>query len=135
MLFYLCVCKIALNYIKLKMITYKTTTGRLLTKTYDHNEKEINLSLKNIVEIIEIKGLNNLQCLWLEQNYITEIKGLDELINLRELRLSINHIKEIKGLNKLVRLESLMLYSNKITEIKGLDSLTNLQNLSLDNNQ
>lgn len=65
---------------------------------------------------------------------IAEIKGLDNLTNLKKLDLSWNQIEEIKGLENLTQLEMLKLDNNEIKEIKGLGNLTNLQKITLHNN-
>jgi hypothetical protein len=117
------------------MITYKDSKGKIREKKYDSDVDEINLYKKNIYQILNISGLNNLQKLWLNNNKITEINGLDSLTNLQYLNLNDNKITEIKGLDGLIRLQELWLSNNQITEIKGLNGLASLQDLWLGGNK
>lgn len=71
---------------------YVTYKGR---RYYVKNGK-LELRLKKISDITEIKGLENLtnlERLILDHNKITEIKGLENLIALRELDLRFNPIR------------------------------------------
>jgi hypothetical protein len=102
-------------------------------KEYRVKEKEgiltLDLSRKNVSDIAEIYGLNqisNLNVLLLAENSITEIKNLEGLSNLLTLNLGGNQISEIKGLETLVNLQVLELWDNRITEIKGLENQKNL---------
>lgn len=117
------------------MISYKDCEGIIHTKCYNNETKIVVLCNENIMEIMEINGLEDLLVLNLSGNKITEIRGLDKLINLQTLWLYSNQITEIKGLDKLIKLKELLLHLNKITEIKGLDKLINLQYLLLSHNQ
>jgi hypothetical protein len=142
------------------MILYKDNKDIVHEKKYDDDTLEINLSSKNITQILNISGLKKLKKLSLMSNYIenmkdlkglneliyleelnlgfnkiTEIEGLDNLTKLQKLWLQNNNIKEIKGLEKLNNLEEILLNNNKIEEMKGLDGLTSLEYLWLDNNQ
>lgn len=115
------------NYVQYKGKKYKLTKGLAL-----------NLNNKEINEITEIKGLENLtnlQRLNLRSNYITEIKGLENLKNLVHLDLCFNQISEIKGLENLNKLILLNLENNQISEIKGLENLTHLNFLYLNGNK
>lgn len=115
------------NYVQYKGKKYKLTKGLAL-----------NLNNKEINEITEIKGLENLanlQRLNLRNNNITEIKGLENLKNLVHLDLHFNQISEIKGLENLNKLILLNLENNQISEIKGLENLTHLNYLYLNGNK
>ncbi len=97
--------------IKYKGKLYKLTTGK--------KSKLVTLNLRNlsIVELTEVKGLNELvelQKLILSNNLITEIKGLENLKNLEELHLNNNNIKEIKGLENIKELKYLNLFKNPV---------------------
>ena len=96
----------------------------------------LDLQGKNITDITEIRGLENLNLheLNLNHNKIAEIKGLENHKNLQTLNLSNNSITEIKNLNKLANLQILNLNNNKITEIYGLGNLKKLKILSLNKN-
>ena len=114
------------NYVQYKGKKYKLTKGLAL-----------NLNNKEINEITEIKGLENLtnlQRLNLRSNNITEIKGLENLKNLVHLDLCFNQISEIKGLENLNKLILLNLENNQISEINGLENLTHLNYLYLNGN-
>src|SRR5277367_2657703 len=117
------------------MITYLDTDGKTHKKRYKKDVTEIDLSNKNITQILSITGLASLQVISLYYNQITEIKGLDGLTSLQILWLHNNQITDIKGLDGLTSLQELWLDNNQITDIKGLDGLTSLQKLSLSNNQ
>lgn len=98
----------------------------------------LDLANKEIKDIGEIQGIDNIPDLCklnLFNNQITELKGLDNLKNLKSLNLGKNQITEIKGLEKLKKLKLLFLGFNQITEIKGLENLIDLEKLSLQNNQ
>jgi Leucine-rich repeat (LRR) protein len=117
------------------MIKYLNTKDEIIEVSYDKESMTIDLSHKNITQILEMKGFTNLRNLGLFGNQITEIKGLDKLVNLKSLHLGLNQIEEIKGLDKLINLNTLNLNSNRITEIKGLDKLINLNTLNLNSNR
>nr|AKC94919.1 putative actin-related protein [uncultured organism] len=100
------------------------------------NLRELDLS-KNF-KIRKIRGLENirdLEKLNLQGTSITEIRGLGTLTNLRELNISENNvIREIKGLENLKNLEVLNLSKNSLIEIDGLENLKNLKVLNLSRN-
>ena len=142
----------------LNSIEYVEFEGKILLPF--GTEQIINLSSQNIVNLLQVKGLENLtnlNKLHLSFNEITEISGLDNLINLKSLHLQGNKIRKIKGLEQLKNLEylylnnngifkiqgitnlsklkSLMIYDNRITEIQEVDHLSNLEILNLRNNE
>jgi Leucine-rich repeat (LRR) protein len=117
------------------MISYKDNQGVIHEEKYSNDDLKINLSFKNITQILNISGLQSLEELRLDNNQITEITCLDGLTNLRTLWLFYNQITEIKGLDKLCKLQDLRLFNNNIKDIKGLNYLTELQYLWIDNNQ
>jgi len=86
-------------------------------KTYYVKNNELEIRFKNIREINEITGLENLtnlQKLILDHNKIVEIKGLNQLKNLKELDLRFNNISEISGLEHLMNLQKLYLSGNPV---------------------
>lgn len=117
------------------MISYKDDRGEIHVCKYYKTTINIDLSHKNIVEIIRVIGLENVQWLNLGSNKLTEINNLDELTNLQTLHLHTNQITEIKGLDKLINLTTLNMHSNQIVDIKGLDKLINLRTLNLGSNK
>lgn len=54
----------------------------------------------DIVEIDNLKGMDNLTKLQLDNNIITKIKGLETLKQLKWLDLSFNSIETIEGLDE-----------------------------------
>ena len=60
------------------------------------NLKHLALSYKNIIEIDNLKGLEKLQKLQLDNNIICKIQKLDHLVNLSWLDLSFNLIEDIQ---------------------------------------
>lgn len=94
----------------------------------------IKFYLADIIEIDNLKGLEKLQKLQLDNNIICKIQNLDHLTELRWLDLSFNLIEKIEGLDNLTRLTDLSLFSNRITIIEGLDNLTELNVLSFGQN-
>jgi Leucine-rich repeat (LRR) protein len=77
----------------------------------------------DIVEIDNLRGLENLTKLQLDNNIIVKIQNLDNLVNLQWLDLSFNLITEIEGLDRCWQLTDLSLYKNKIKNLGGLDQL------------
>eukprot|EP00500_Bicosoecida_sp_ms1_P011504 CAMPEP_0203819972 /NCGR_PEP_ID=MMETSP0115-20131106/38108_1 /ASSEMBLY_ACC=CAM_ASM_000227 /TAXON_ID=33651 /ORGANISM="Bicosoecid sp, Strain ms1" /LENGTH=530 /DNA_ID=CAMNT_0050728969 /DNA_START=179 /DNA_END=1771 /DNA_ORIENTATION=+ len=106
---------------------------------YDKPEmKEVEtlaLSFKNVYQIDNLVGFENLVTLRLDNNTISRIENIAHLVNLKWLDLSFNNIKKIEGLETLTKLTDLSLYNNAITAIDGLDSCKGLQCLSLGNNE
>ena len=80
------------------------------------------IQLKRIEKIDNLNKYVNLKELYLNKNYITEIRGLDNLINLQVLNLSSNIIEKIENIKHLKNLEILDLTNNniKIFEIKEI---------------
>ena len=66
---------------------------------------------------------------------ISDIKGLQNLTNLKALYLAGNQIEEIKGLDELQNLEVLDLYENNVSNIKGLKNLSKLKSLWFDDDE
>jgi Leucine-rich repeat (LRR) protein len=101
-------------------------------------EQIINLSCQNIINLSQIKGLENLinlNKLYLNFNKITEIEGLFNLINLKALHLQGNKIRKIKGLEQLKNLEYLYLNNNEIIKIQGIANLSSLKLLMIYDNR
>ncbi|MHA2037547.1 MAG: leucine-rich repeat domain-containing protein [Promethearchaeota archaeon] len=99
------------------------------------NLNKLNLNFNNITEIHGLNDLSILKSLHLQGNQIRKIKGLDQLTNLEYLYLNNNDIIKIQGIRNLSKLKSLMIYDNHISEIKKLTHLSNLEILNLRNNQ
>ena len=72
------------------------------------------LNGKRISKIANLEIYENLQELYLINNYITEICGLEHLISLQVLNLKGNYIKEIKNIKHLNKLEILDISYNEI---------------------
>lgn len=70
----------------------------------------LSLSYKNILEIDNLGGMENLTKLQLDNNIITKISGLEGLVNLTWLDLSFNLISKIEGLETLTKLQDLTLF-------------------------
>lgn len=87
------------------------------------NLTHLSLSYKNIWIIDNLKGMEKLQKLQLDNNIIQHIQNLDHLVNLTWLDLSFNQIEKIQGLDTLTKLTDLSLYDNCIKKIEGLDKL------------
>ncbi|EFJ51609.1 hypothetical protein VOLCADRAFT_73327 [Volvox carteri f. nagariensis] len=92
-------------------------------------------SFKNLACIDNLRGLDNLTKLQLDNNQIKKIENLAHLTNLTWLDLSFNKISVISGLETLTKLVDLSLFNNNISKIENLDTLVNLNVLSLGNNQ
>ncbi|GLC37160.1 Dynein regulatory complex subunit 3 [Pleodorina starrii] len=92
-------------------------------------------SFKNLACIDNLRGLDNLTKLQLDNNQITKIENLAHLTNLTWLDLSFNRISQISGLETLTKLVDLSLFNNSISKIENLDTLVNLNVLSVGNNQ
>ena len=95
----------------------------------------LSLSYQNIIDINNLKGMENLKKLQLDNNIIYKIKNIDHLVNLEWLDLSFNQIEKIEGLETLSKLTDLSLYSNQIEAVSGLEKLLELNILSLGKNK
>lgn len=120
----------------LKSIEYVDFEGKIFFPfgTYP----TINLSNKNIDNILKVKGLvnlRNLNKLYLNFNRISEIKSLYNLNNLKSLHIQGNKIRKIKGLEHLKKLEYLYLNNNEILKIQGIENLASLKLLMIYDNQ
>lgn len=95
----------------------------------------LSLSYQNIMDISNLKGMENLKKLQLDNNIIYKIQNLDHLVNLEWLDLSFNQIERIEGLDSLTKLTDLSLYNNHIQYVGGLEKLLELNVLSLGKNK
>lgn len=95
----------------------------------------LSLSYQNIIDIDNLKGMEKLKKLQLDNNIIYKIQNLDHLVNLEWLDLSFNQIEKIEGLDTLTKLTDLSLYNNHIEEVSGLGKLLELNVLSLGENR
>ena len=125
-------------------VTYKKRIFFIELKSYawesDLRKQKcsLNLSNKNISDINDIKGLENLghlKELNLSKNQISRMMGLEKLKKLEVLDLSENSISNIENLNNLINLRAINLSNNNILEIDGLEDLKNLQRVDLGNNK
>mmetsp|Transcript_30137 Transcript_30137/g.55076 ORF Transcript_30137/g.55076 Transcript_30137/m.55076 type:complete len:526 (-) Transcript_30137:137-1714(-) len=91
-------------------------------------------SFKSIAKIQNLKGLNNLTKLQLDNNNIKKIENIGHLTNLTWLDLSFNKLSKIEGLDTLTKLVDLSLFQNQISTIENLDKLVGLNVLSIGNN-
>jgi hypothetical protein len=99
------------------------------------NLSHLSLSYQNIIDIDNLRGMEKLRKLQLDNNIIYKIQNLDHLINLEWLDLSFNQIEKIEGLDNLNKLTDLSLYNNHIVEVGGLGKLLELNVLSLGENR
>lgn len=92
-------------------------------------------SFKNLNCINNLRALNSLTKLQLDNNIISKIENLDHLSNLTWLDLSFNNIVKIEGLERLAKMSDLSLFGNAIKVFEGLDSMVEtLTVLSIGNN-
>ncbi|KAF4667746.1 leucine rich repeat [Perkinsus olseni] len=97
--------------------------------------KKMRLSFSGISHISNLATLQNLEVLYLDNNFIDKISNLECLPNLLWLDLSFNQITKIEGLEKVPKLQDLSLFDNLIAEISGLDGCPELTVLSLGRNR
>ena len=95
----------------------------------------LSLSYHNIIDINNLKGMENLRKLQLDNNIIYKIQNIEHLVSLEWLDLSFNQIEKIEGLDTLSKLTDLSLYSNQIETVSGLNKLLELNVLSLGKNK
>lgn len=103
----------------------------------------LNLSNNKLTKLDKdiFKPLENLEKLWLQDNYLSYLKAntFEKLANLKELNLNGNELSEIDpdAFSSLNQLENLDLGRNEIKYIdtKWFESLSNLQELSLNHNK
>mmetsp|Transcript_8859 Transcript_8859/g.7836 ORF Transcript_8859/g.7836 Transcript_8859/m.7836 type:complete len:566 (+) Transcript_8859:2-1699(+) len=95
----------------------------------------MSLSYQNIIDIDNLKGMEKLKKLQLDNNIIYKIQNLDHLTNLEWLDLSFNQIEKIEGLGSLNKLTDLSLYNNHIEDAGNLEKLLELNVLSLGENR
>jgi hypothetical protein len=87
-----------------------------------------------ISDLSPLKGLTNLEALWLGGNQITDVSPLKELTNLKVLRLGGNQITDVSPFKGLTNLRVLVLTKNKISDLSPLKGLMNLKELWLGGN-
>mmetsp|Transcript_9710 Transcript_9710/g.13184 ORF Transcript_9710/g.13184 Transcript_9710/m.13184 type:complete len:515 (-) Transcript_9710:262-1806(-) len=105
-------------------------------KGTDFREVEgLSFSFRNIQKIDNLRALDCLSKLQLDNNQIQKIEKIEHLVNLTWLDLSFNKLTKIEGLNTLTKLTDLSLHDNQITVIENLDSLKELNVFSIGNNK
>lgn len=132
--------------------TVQTTKATTLVSTNKNNQKKDYVNIKgkqfstNLSEldlqnmqltssdIKELKYMNNLKILWLNDNSITNLQPISELTSLVELHLGNNNISDISSLAKLKNLTMLSIKTNCISDISALEGLTGLKTLSFSDN-
>lgn len=107
-----------------------------------YNAFETNINLKylhingtGINNLNCLKNLNNLECLYADENIINDIEGLKFTPNLTTLNLAYNKIKKTDPISNLANLETLYLEHNNISDISSFDKLTKIKSIRLNNNQ
>lgn len=83
---------------------------------------------------VDIRRMNWLRILRLDENNIDKLSNLDTLTKLTELTISDNKIFRLENLQHLTNLQKLDLSFNKIDYIGGLDKLQKLRHLNLTGN-
>ena len=95
----------------------------------------LDLSSRNLTDVIALAGLTGLRELDLRNNAVTDLWPLAGLTNLQALDLSGNQIADLWPLTYLPALTRLNLMDNAVTDLWPLAELTSLQVLLLDRNQ
>ncbi|SJM86800.1 probable protein phosphatase 1 regulatory subunit SDS22 [Zygosaccharomyces bailii] len=94
-----------------------------------NNLEEIWLGKNSIPRLVNLHYLKSLRILSIQSNNLKKIEGLEELENLEELYLSHNHLTKIEGLENNKKLTILDITSNTITKLENLKHLTHLTDL------
>jgi len=89
----------------------------------------------NIADLSGIEHCTNLDTIFLDGNYISDITPLSDLTQLKKLYISYNLISDTSALANLKNLEELGIADNHISDITPLSGLTNLEILHLYDNQ
>jgi Leucine-rich repeat (LRR) protein len=94
--------------------------------------KELNLSAREVDQIIDISlisNFENLESLFIWGGKITDISPIGNLKKLKKLEIQRIGVKDITAIGNLVNLESLEIYSVEITDISPIGNLKNLKKL------
>ena len=91
----------------------------------------LDLSGNYISDLSFLKGMKNLQTLWIDNNEVSDLSPLSGLTNLQFLTVESNNVTDLSPLKNLTSLVSLYLYDNDIRDISALSNLKNLETLSL----
>lgn len=114
------------------------TSGIIDIRKLDLKELEnityLNLNDNHISDITALSQLKSIRILYLSYNQITDLTPLQELKNIRELRFSGNQITDLTPLKELKKIQALGLGGNQITDLKPLKELNRLKQLYLYNN-
>ena len=78
-----------------------------------------------------IKGLNNLQELYLNNTQVSDLEPIKGLNNLQELYLSNTQVSSLEPIKGLVNLQNLSLSNTQVSNLELIKELTNLQELIL----
>ena len=94
--------------------------------------KKLDLGANNIIDLTNLSELNQLEELYLDQNWgLEDISSLSNLRNLKHLSLYATSVGDIGALANLTNLETLNLSVTFVTDISSLSNLRNLKHLSL----
>lgn len=94
--------------------------------------QELNLEGLEITDLEPIRGMTNLQMLWLYDTKVTELEPIRDLTNLQKLSLQKTHVTDLEPIRGLTNLMLIYLDSTQVVELEQLRGLTMLQELSLD---
>jgi len=101
----------------------------------DFREVEsLSFSFRQIQKIDNLRALDMLTKLQLDNNQIKKIENIHHLVHLTWLDLSFNEITKIEGLSSLTKLTDLSLHSNQISTLENLETLVELNVFSIGNN-
>ena len=105
-----------------------------LYKSLEENYTSKKENIENLTEEEEEKLLMESEVFLIQLKRIEKIDNLNKYVNLKELYLNKNYITEIRGLDNLINLQVLNLSSNIIEKIENIKHLKNLEILDLTNN-
>ncbi|MEN6373055.1 MAG: leucine-rich repeat domain-containing protein [Armatimonadota bacterium] len=88
-----------------------------------------------VSDITPLEGLTRLQILWLNSTHVTDITPLKGLTQLQKLVLNVTQVTDITPLKGLTELQELWLGHIQVSDIIPLKGLAQLQTLWLDNTQ
>ena len=98
-----------------------------LYKSLEENYTSKKENIENLTEEEEEKLLMESEVFLIQLKRIEKIDNLNKYVNLKELYLNKNYITEIRGLDNLINLQVLNLSSNIIEKIENIKHLKNLE--------